>query len=365
LLDEQFRSNEELYNFTNKNFVAIRVLVEDKGAHEFLRKINAMGRPSFLFMDANGVEIDRIIGYFRHPEYFLRRLKLANSGNENLKSLQNNLNNDPNNVLILYKIGMKYRDYSDFNEAIIYFNRILENRDDAVNQEVEYPGDLDNPINLYEFALRLTDEYEILLEEFPETRFSNRAYEKLSQDYMDGKDLAKASAFYDQAIKKYPENIKIHRFLITYAINSGSNINSAINSCEKVFGLSSNREISIVRKYAKLLSRKFNGLPIENILTEKYVEDNYDNPVKLFAYAYYWANKKKNLESALVAAERAVELEESGIHLDTRAVVLMRLGRYDEAIKTVERAIEIEGNQERYLNRLEKIKAEMEKKKDK
>ncbi|MCP4727336.1 MAG: hypothetical protein GY863_20030 [bacterium] len=69
-----------------------------------------------------------------------------------------------------------------------------------------------------------------------------------------------------------------------------------------------------------------------------------------------------NLYSALEAAERAVELDESGLNLDTKAVVLMKLGRYEDAIKTVERIIEIKGKQKRYIKRLAEIKAEMEKK---
>ncbi len=75
-------------------------------------------------------------------------------------------------------------------------------------------------------------------------------------------------------------------------------------------------------------------------------------------YADFWAEQEMNLYSALESAERAVELEESGLNLDTNAVVLMKLGRYEDAIKTVERIIEIKGKQKRYIKRL----AEMEKK---
>ncbi|MFC1564112.1 hypothetical protein ACFL6G_04205 [candidate division KSB1 bacterium] len=364
MLDEQFTNNSELYNFINRNFVAIRVFYDgSKEALEFLRKIKAMTLPSFVFMDENGVEIDRVTSYHPPPEYFLKRLTLANSGKENLKNLEDMLKNVPDNTRIMYKLGIKYHyDYDDDNKANVYFNRILENKNDAINQNVEYRRDINNPINLYEFALYLTKQYEKLIEEFSESRFSDSIYEKLSISYRDEEDISKASAFYEKATKKYPENIKIHKFYTTFAANSGSNIDNAIRSCEKIFGLSAYREAPTVRRYAELLSKKYNGAPIENILNEKYIKGNYDNPEKLFAYAFYWADKKKNLNSALEAINRAVEIDKKHYYYNTLGSVLWKNGSLNEAVNAIEKAIEIYGGSNPdYSKRIEKIKSEIKK----
>ncbi len=84
------------------------------------------------------------------------------------------LRNDPGNTRILFKPGIKYRyDYDDGKKASVYFNRILENKDDAVNHNVEFRMDVDNPINLYEYTLFLTRKQETLRLRFPEIRFSD------------------------------------------------------------------------------------------------------------------------------------------------------------------------------------------------
>lgn len=63
----------------------------------------------------------------------------------------------------------------------------------------------------------------------------------------------------------------------------------------------------------------------------------------LNALAWYCATADMYLEESLVAARRAVEQEpeNSGI-LDTLAEVLYRLGRTDEAVETIDRAIKID-----------------------
>ena len=69
----------------------------------------------------------------------------------------------------------------------------------------------------------------------------------------------------------------------------------------------------------------------------------YDNAMVLNNYAYFLSLEGRDLERALAMAGRAIVLEENNpTYLDTYAWVLYRLGRYDEAKKTMQQALSLD-----------------------
>ena len=93
-----------------------------------------------------------------------------------------------------------------------------------------------------------------------------------------------------------------------------------------------------------------------------------DQPSELSRYARFWANQGENLESALQAAKKSVELYPSDGTWDTVSQVYLKLKKYSEALKAVEKAVELadEGVKARYQNRIKQIKkAQEEEKKEK
>ncbi|UCE22124.1 MAG: tetratricopeptide repeat protein [Candidatus Aminicenantes bacterium] len=82
-----------------------------------------------------------------------------------------------------------------------------------------------------------------------------------------------------------------------------------------------------------------------------------DDSNSLYSYARFWGNLGKNLESALEAAKKSVELAEAPYKWDTLSLVYLKLKKYDEAMKAAEKAVETAGDQAgRYEKRIEEIK---------
>jgi tetratricopeptide (TPR) repeat protein len=80
----------------------------------------------------------------------------------------------------------------------------------------------------------------------------------------------------------------------------------------------------------------------------------------LYSYASFWARQGKNLDSALVAAKRAVELKPSTYYYwSALADVYSKMKNHPEAIQAAEKALELaEGQVKDYMKKnLEKIKA--------
>ncbi len=99
----------------------------------------------------------------------------------------------------------------------------------------------------------------------------------------------------------------------------------------------------------------------------EFMDKHTDDSNVLNSYAWFWANQGKNLESALEAAEKSVELAESAYNTDTLALVYQKLGKYEEALKAAERAVELADDQvkARFESRIKQIKKSMEEKKEK
>jgi tetratricopeptide (TPR) repeat protein len=87
------------------------------------------------------------------------------------------------------------------------------------------------------------------------------------------------------------------------------------------------------------------------------IKDYMDDSNSLYSYARFWGNLGKNLESALAAAKKSVELAEAPYKWDTLSLVYLKMKNYDEAMKAAEKAVETAGDQaDRYEKRIEEIK---------
>jgi tetratricopeptide (TPR) repeat protein len=88
-----------------------------------------------------------------------------------------------------------------------------------------------------------------------------------------------------------------------------------------------------------------------------------DDAMGLNSYAWFWAQQGTNLESALAAARRSIELDDRDWTEDTLAVVLLGLGRLDEALAAVNKAMAMSSTPSRYKETEKKIKDAIEKNK--
>jgi tetratricopeptide (TPR) repeat protein len=88
-----------------------------------------------------------------------------------------------------------------------------------------------------------------------------------------------------------------------------------------------------------------------------------DDSMLLNNYAWFWAQQGTNLESALEAVQRSIALDDRDWSEDTLAVILLGLGRLDEALAAVNRAMAISPAPSRYKATEKKIKDAIEKRK--
>ncbi|NOR52873.1 MAG: tetratricopeptide repeat protein [Candidatus Aminicenantes bacterium] len=103
-----------------------------------------------------------------------------------------------------------------------------------------------------------------------------------------------------------------------------------------------------------------------DIYGPEYIKNHMDKSSTLNSYARFWANLGKNLENALEASKKSVELAPSAYNWDTLSRVYEKSNNYGEALKAQEKAVELAGEQaQRYQSRIGQLKKAMEKEKGK
>jgi Tfp pilus assembly protein PilF len=103
------------------------------------------------------------------------------------------------------------------------------------------------------------------------------------------------------------------------------------------------------------------------IFGPEYASKHQDNASVLNSYAWFWAQQGKNLESALKAAKKSIEIKEAYYNWDTLATVYQKLEKYEDALKAAEKAYELADDQikARYQSKIQVIKKAIEKNKEK
>jgi len=89
------------------------------------RKYRIYGYPSILFLRSNGQEIDRIVGYYSADE-FLKTAKDILAGKNTFAVLLEKEKRCPNDIDLLYRLGVKFQDRGMGGEAIARFKKIIE-----------------------------------------------------------------------------------------------------------------------------------------------------------------------------------------------------------------------------------------------
>jgi tetratricopeptide (TPR) repeat protein len=103
------------------------------------------------------------------------------------------------------------------------------------------------------------------------------------------------------------------------------------------------------------------------IFGPQYATKHQDDATVLNSYAMFWATQGKNLESALDAAKKSVELQEAYYNWDTLAPVYQKMDKLEDALKAEVKAHELADDQikARYETKIKQIKKALNKNKEK
>lgn len=123
-LDKVVYTNKDVVEYANTNQINWKIDAEKGEGKELAERYNIKGYPTIVFVDEDGKEIDRIVGYLK-PQEFLQAIKNFNSGVNTYGDLKNKLDINPDDTEANYLMGKKLFDYGETDRSKQYFKKVL------------------------------------------------------------------------------------------------------------------------------------------------------------------------------------------------------------------------------------------------
>ena len=193
----------------------------------------------------------------------------------------------------------------------------------------------------------------------------------MAKKYTDRNKSDVAAKYYTELLELFPQlderMASTARFELAYNQFKNGNLDP-FNEFINIFPTSpmAQQALSLMARFYKGSDNKVSELRVYSRMLALYPND----PRTLNSYAWRMSEMELNLEDALVKARYAVALTEEdkdfqGGILDTEAEVLWKLGRFDDAILTIEKSLRIDPSNDYYMNqKIKFINAKKEARKD-
>lgn len=261
-----------MISFSKENFLSLKLKPWSNRKHsELFDTMKGTGLPLLVYLNNNGEEIDRILGYLP-PDQYLSRIKDIHNGVNTFLVLKNKFNDGSRNVNVVSILAQKCKSYKESTVCDDVYSYVYNNKTNF-SSETTFTAELIHSKKQ--------------LEKNGDTSFLM----SLKENYT---DIEKQKIIYTTLINFYQNNGDLKK------------------------------ESDIYKKYSDIFLSDMNVLN---------------------AYAWRMTEIERNLEDALDKSIMAIKLssndEEKANIIDTKAEVLWLLNRYDDAITTINLAIDI------------------------
>lgn len=203
-----------------------------------------------------------------------------------------------------YAKGARCYNEKNYTEAFIYFQKAADSGDSVSQCYLGIMYDLGQGVNQNDL---------LAIKWYKESAKNGclPALNNLGRLYVKMKNFKEAAIFFEQAAKKgYLPSV--YEMGVLY--EDGTGVEKNISKAETMYKIVADR----------------------------------DNPIALNALAYRWAQQNNNLDEAEKLINRAITLNSEASYvsnyLDTYGLILYKQGKYEDAIKQFEKAVEISPN---------------------
>jgi tetratricopeptide (TPR) repeat protein len=356
-----------------------------------------------MFFDGNGEAVDWILGYDPPAENFRAQVDKVLRGVDTFKSLTQAYAKDANSVETAFKLGQKYADHYETAKAAEFFKKVVVLDPDGKKGmttveggQVSYTQNAEFIIAGASLSARPPDPAALLafVKKYKESPLLRDAYSQLSRSYFSRtapKD--QAAAFYTEYAGRYPNETAPLTAWVQRILLDKEPIDKGIELAEKAKALMKAQaaaapkpggasvpavpmgggpglELNLGRLYAlkgdkakaiviidqaakeagdntrtiSSIAQAYLDISAEDkalaIYGPEFLNKNIGTAAALGPYASFWARQDKNLDSALLAAKKAVELApDTGSNWLTLANVYVKMKNAAEAIKAADTAL--------------------------
>lgn len=224
-LDMRVYNNKEVVDYANAHQVNWKTDAE-KESKDLAKKYNVTGFPTLVFVDADGNEIDKIVGFYPAPD-FLEMVKKINERKSTLSYLQLQYSNNKTDVKANLDLAVKLIEQDKAEDAKQYLNFIVS-RDPS--NSIGYTDDAELTLAMIAVKEKTPEVYisevSALLDKYPGTNLEKDAKIFLSDKYMEAKNEDKALELYTGLVQKFPKDDMVNFYMGQYYLGKARKINT-------------------------------------------------------------------------------------------------------------------------------------------
>ncbi len=340
-----------------EKFVNLRIQTADKVYPDFRKEFGVRGTPTVLFLDAQGREIDRIVGYGGEKDEYFQKVQDYAAGKNTLLALLADFENKLDDVDANFALAEKYLDRYEQDTAVPYFEKVLElDPDDAKGHKAEAT---------YQVALnaaRANQDVEPLkafIAGDPDEKYLVDSYSTLASVYQRKKEYEPMVAAYEEALQRFPENARLMYFFSSAVFRAKLEdlYPKALELNEQCKTLDPEMEVSTVMNlitYYQNIGDTDKQIETFEALIAKESENS--GLMNYYASTILSQKMESHYGRGIEVAKKAIELDaESSRSWYTLSQLYDLKGEKDNAIGAIKKALEISPDNERYKKVLEKL----------
>jgi len=233
-LDARTYSDASVASFVNDGLIAIKIDAEKGEGVEIAKKYGVNAYPTIVFIQPDGEEIDRILGYVAAVP-FLQRVRDYVNGVNTIGSLQSDLKKHPNDAKLRYALASKYVDRNDPATAAEHFRQLL-----ALDPKNELGHNEEAQYNVAMSVFRAGKDATGLITfmaSYPNSDMNRQALYTLWRSYVKAKDGENGKKFLGQYLQKWPKDAGMMNNYAWNCAEQGINLDHAVDIAKQAVGL--------------------------------------------------------------------------------------------------------------------------------
>ena len=282
--------------FSKENFISLKYNANEEIGNQYFKQYNCQGVPHILFVDSEGTEVDRIIGFMPRSEYLLRIEDISKKRNT-LNDYLARYKNGEMNADIIASIAIKYKDRKENDNAAEFYSILIKDYPDP-SSEYYIQGKFF--LASHEFINGNENSLKNYVTNNPDSPFHFDAYRKMVYHYANTEQIEKELSAYNEMLSLFPDDPNTLNSYAWRMAEIETNLEDALIKVRKAVVITADdpiRQAGIIDTEAELLWR-MNRYDEAIEIIEKAISIEPDNQ-------YFKNQKEKFIESKKTMSQSA------------------------------------------------------------
>jgi tetratricopeptide (TPR) repeat protein len=294
-----------------------------------------------MVLDADGSEVDWIVGYRPPPEKFHEKIERILSGVDTFKSLSISNSKNPKDVATIFKLARKYADRGAYDKALEKFKEVIVLDPEGKLGTTDYSGEKVLYTQYAEFAIASAaisfeamkqdpEPLRAFVKKYPTSAIVKVAYSRLSSNYYQDSAIPKeiATQFYEEYYRRFPLDPSVLSDWMDRILLDKDPVARGIELAENAIELAE-PDPSLFLKLARLYKLTGDSGKAKEIINRL----TYSYSFKLVNYANFCIQQKTDIDNAVAIAEQALRnAPENARITQIVADIYIKTGRSDKAL---------------------------------